>query len=134
MARGRKKGAKIVGYNTFPFAFRLRDDEFDAPYLERLQGWLDEYPPNVARSVALVRVMKWLMDNANNEPLYRGSASVDVQALRDELMNELRDYVRSLIQDGARFDALSEARQKYSQSPDDIPDDIIDNVLADFGR
>lgn len=135
MPRGRKPGTRVVDYNNYPFSFRLTDSKTDKRYLDLLNGWIDQAEGEY-RTHKIANVIKWLTDRVTGTPPHiessQGVAQVDVDALKQEIMDDLKGWVRGLIADSGRVETLLDAHLQAETNGGNVPDDVVDNILSDF--
>jgi len=135
MTRGRKPGTKISPYTSKPYSFRLDDSDKYVHYQNRLDQWIEnKVRSGVGKpSYALRDIVIGLIDHFNGEPLSGPDATmVGVQRLKDEIVDDLKLWLRDFLGDSARLTVLAETSRELESRGDDVPDDLVDNILEDF--
>lgn len=106
-------------------------DAGDAPYIAKLRDWMDKAPSELPFSRKFKWVLRGLIDTVNGTPLTVGEAAVNVDAVaalvRDQLRGEMLDWLRELVGDGQRVQAINALHELG-----DVNDAMLQNVLDDW--
>jgi hypothetical protein len=127
-----------VSFGSKPYAFRLSGRPADKVYANQIDRWIKETiqkDPQLGVSQALAIVVKGLIDRYVGESLVQDVENQlsEVQSIRDSIMEEVRQLVYDMFEDGERVGKLAEI-SKSAAGGERIEQDVIDNIFADFGR
>lgn len=133
MPRGRKPA-------PFPkelYSFRLGAAPETAQEKGILDSWIAAEMPKVRgeRAVAIERIVLGLVRAYSGiESVTPGvqppAPGLDVDALKSEIMADVRAWLVDFIQDDSRFALMQQARMV--NEGDEFADELIDNILEDF--
>lgn len=112
------------------YAFRLSEK----PEQALAKSWLDQYLNDLAdgetRSERLTAFVMWAVQQAAPNEVHRFTLNSEIEALRDDLRAELKDWVLKIIQ---RTGGVSVAGDVDEQAlANGIDDALIDNILEGF--
>lgn len=132
-----RKGRPKSGYKSVAYPFRL-STLHEPQEKAQFDAWVEQ--TNIPeRSVAIATVVKWLIREVSGITEYKESRVVNLQDIAAEIEQrvserlrvEIRQWVETLVTDGAKFEVIQQARATV-QNGDDFDDDILDNILEDF--
>lgn len=114
-------------------AWMFPADGDDAPYIAKLGDWMTLAPADLPFSRKFKWLLKGLIDTANGAPLCAPQGAVlDVEAVaaqvRDQLRGEMLDWLREVVGDGQRVQAINTLHAQGGE----LDDDLLVNMLADW--
>ncbi len=110
----------------------------DKPYLDLLNGWIAGEGGQF-KSHKLTSVIRKLIDYATQPPPEPEPPPpppepepIDLMDMKQEIMDELKVWLKGMISDGAKVTAINDAHKRLAASNVPVPDDVVENILAEF--
>lgn len=110
------------------FSFRLYDTDDQSKYLDLLDQWLEDRPPDVSKSAEMTTIFLNLMKR------YSGDIQEESESPVMSELASIRKLIERLIRNPSSAQKIADVAQQVNGDDEMIDSDVLANIMEDMGR